>query len=392
MKIGILTQPLLDNYGGLLQNYALQEVLKRMGHNAVTLDWDTKFKSVYKGALWKRMIIFFFYPLVLVRRKYYSKREKYELTIEEKKIINKHNEQFINNKISHTQKFIDTDEIIEYVKREEISTFVVGSDQVWRPKYNAGAIYQMFLYFAKDMSAKRLAYAASFGTDEWEYTQGETQQIIPLIQKFDCISVREEGAISLCKRHFGLDAIQVLDPTMLLDKEDYLELINESDILSVEKCERILFHYLLDPTEKKLSFVDKAANELGLRMITVLPKHTPELRTKDDVKNDIEGCILPGPIAWLNGFKNASMVICDSFHGCVFSIIFNKPFWVIGNPDRGMSRFNSLLSIFGLQNRIIDINELGNFNVNAPIDWERVNTIREEWINKSVSFLASAGL
>ena len=392
MKIGILTQPLLDNYGGLLQNYALQQVLKRMGHEPVTLDWDTKFESIHKRPLWKKIISFLCYPLFFCWKRVYTKKAKYVLTSMEKGVISQYNEQFINNNIIHTQKFIRVEEIIEYVKKEGINTFIVGSDQVWRPKYNAGAIFQMFLYFTKNLDVKRIAYAASFGTDNWEYSQELTQQVLPLIRKFDSISVRESDAVFLCKKHFGIDATQVLDPTMLLNKEDYLKLITQTDSLSGNNNGKNLFHYLLDPTVEKLQFVDKAANELNMKKITVLPKHTPELRTKEDVKNDIEGCILPGPIAWLNGFKNASMVICDSFHGCVFSIIFNIPFWVIGNTERGISRFNSLLSIFGLQDRLIDINKLVNFNINAPIEWKRVNAIRKEWIDSSMNFLASADL
>lgn len=391
MKIGILTQPLQDNYGGLLQNYALQQVLKKMGHEPVTLDWDTKFKSIRKRPLWKIIISYLCYPLFFVEKKVYSKKAKYILSYREKGIINQYNEQFINNNIIHTQKFICAEEIIDYVKKEGINTFIVGSDQVWRPKYNAGAIYQMFLYFAKDLDVKRIAYAASFGTDNWEFSEELTQQVLPLIKKFDNISVREKDAVFLCKKFFGIDATQVLDPTMLLNKEDYLQLISETNF-SIDNHQSTLFHYLLDPTVEKLRFVDITANELNMKKITVLPKHTPELRTKENVKCDIEGCILPGPIAWLNGFKNANMVICDSFHGCVFSIIFNIPFWVIGNTDRGISRFYSLLSIFGLQDRLIDVNKLVDFSITAPIEWDRVNAIRKEWIKSSMNFLASADL
>lgn len=392
MKIGILTQPLLDNYGGLLQNYALQQVLKRMGHEPITIDWDTKFESIQRRPLWKKIISFLSYPLFFFWRKLNSKKTKYRLTSSEKRIINQYNEQFINSNINHTQKFIRTEEINEYVKKEGINSFIVGSDQVWRPKYNAGAIYQMFLYFAKNLNVKRIAYAASFGTDKWEFSNELTQQVFPLIRKFDSISVREKDAVALCKKHFGMDATLVLDPTMLLNKEDYLKLIPEIDSFPSDNKGKILFHYLLDPTDEKIQFVGKVANESNMNKITVLPKHTPELRTKDDVKNDIEGCVLPGPIAWLNGFKNANLVICDSYHGCVFSIIFNTPFWVIGNKDRGISRFNSLLSIFGLQDRLIDINKLDSFDMNTPIEWAKVNAIREKWIESSKNFLSSAVL
>lgn len=392
MKIGILTQALQDNYGGLLQNYALQQVLIRMGHEPVTLDWNTKFKSIHRKPLWKVIACFLFYPILFIKRKMLFKKEKYKLNSREKVIINQFNDQFIKNNIFHTQKFSCTEEIIEYVKKEKINTFIVGSDQVWRPKYNAEAIYQMFLYFAKDMDVKRIAYAASFGTDNWEFSQELTQQVLPLIKKFDSISVRENSAISLCRKYFDMEGTLVLDPTLMLNIDDYSKLINKTNRNITSRKDKILFHYILDPSVEKLSFIDEMAKSLNMVTRTVLPKHTPEFRTKEDVKNDIEGCVLPGPIAWLEGFQDASMVICDSFHGAVFSIIFNKPFWIIGNQDRGMARFNSLLSIFGLQERLIDIKRLDHFNISAPIEWERVNSIRKEWINTSMSFLSSAGL
>ena len=105
----------------------------------------------------------------------------------------------------------------------------------------------------------------------------------------------------------------------------------------------------------------------------------------------LEGSILSSvedPVEqWLQSFATASMVFTDSFHGTVFSIIFNKPFWVIGNKMRGMARFNTLLSIYGLQDRIISPEELSSVDLNTPIDWAPVNAIREQWKQKSLKFL-----
>ena len=86
---------------------------------------------------------------------------------------------------------------------------------------------------------------------------------------------------------------------------------------------------------------------------------------------------------------DAKMVFTDSFHGCVFSIIFNKPFWVIGNKERGNARFDSLLNLFGLESRRLDINSLENIELTAPIDWNKVNTIKREWQDKSLKFIVN---
>ena len=96
----------------------------------------------------------------------------------------------------------------------------------------------------------------------------------------------------------------------------------------------------------------------------------------------IEDCVFTGVTAWLRAFVDAEMTIVDSFHGMVFSIIFNKPFWVIGNAQRGMSRFTSLLKVFHLEDRLLDTEHLDEVDFSKSIDWVRVNAILEEKRNE----------
>ena len=120
------------------------------------------------------------------------------------------------------------------------------------------------------------------------------------------------------------------------------------------------------------------ANSKGLKPFQVLPKYQTEIRTVEHVKNNIEDCVYPSVTAWLRAFMDAKLTIVDSFHGMVFSIIFNKPFWVIGNAGRGMSRFTSLLKIFHLEDRLLDADNLDNVDFTKPINWTLVNDILEE--------------
>lgn len=102
-----------------------------------------------------------------------------------------------------------------------LDAYVVGSDQVWRPAFNLGPrLGNMFLDFAGD-DVKKISYAASFGCKEWEYTEEQERMCGKLAKRFDAISVREASGVDLCKEHFGVDATLVLDPTLLLNKEDY---------------------------------------------------------------------------------------------------------------------------------------------------------------------------
>ena len=378
MKIGILTQPLQANYGGLLQNYALQQVLTRAGHEVETVDWFYPFVN----SLRKRLFRIIKYVLSILLPGKYPK-PIYMITEEERKVIQRNTNHFISSYINHTETARSKEGLVTKAKEGHYDVYVVGSDQCWRPEYNP-FITSMFLDFAKDETTKRIAYAASFGNDQWEFTPEQTKICAPLAQLFDLVTVREDSGIKLCKDYLGVDAIHVLDPTLLLTKEDYIHLI---DAEKEPKAKGTLFNYILDPDAVKTAFINKVAKEKGLTAFQVLPKCLHETRTKQDVKNHIEDCVFPRVTTWLRAFMDAEMTIVDSFHGMVFSIIFNKPFLVIGNAKRGMSRFLSLLKVFNLENRLLDANQLYEVNIDRPIDWTSVNSILQQKRDECIRLL-----
>lgn len=376
MKIGILTQPLHANYGGLLQNYALQQILLRAGFEVETIDWcEAKGirESLYRIKL---RILHAIFP------RHYSK-PKYAPNYNEISVIRRNTNDFINKYINHTKVVSSKSMFAKQADSGKYDVFVVGSDQCWRPCYNP-FLSSMFLDFVQNKQVKRIAYAASFGTDKWEFTPWETDVCAPLAKKFDLITVREDSGIELCKKHLGVDAIHVLDPTMLLSKEDYMKLIETE---KEPKSNGSLFNYILDPSANKSVFIQRVAEAKGLESFQVLPKYQAETRTKENIKKHIEDCVFPSVTAWLRAFMDSKMTIVDSFHGMVFSIIFNKPFWVIGNANRGMSRFTSLLKMFHLEDRLIDVNQLDNADFSTPIDWMMVNRIMEEKRDESRNLL-----
>lgn len=378
MKIGILTQPLHANYGGLLQNYALQQLLKRAGHEVETIDWFYPSVNSLRERLYriKRYVLSIFNP-----EKYPKLR--YKITEEERTVIQRNTNHFISSYINHTEKVRSEDGFVTKAKVGNYDAYVVGSDQCWRPMYNT-FLPSMFLDFAKNQDVKRIAYAASFGTDQWEFSPMQTEICAPLVRQFDFVSVREDSGIKLCKEHLGVDAIHVLDPTLLLTKEDYICLIEAE---KEPKAQGTLFNYILDPDAVKSAFIYKVAKEKRLTTFQVLPKCQEETRTKQDVKNRIEDCVFPGVTTWLRAFMDAEMAIVDSFHGMVFSILFNKPFWVIGNAKRGMSRFTSLLKVFHLEDRLLDANHLQDVDIDHPIDWTSVNSILQQKRNECINLL-----
>ena len=367
MKIGILTQPLHSNYGGLLQNYALQQTLVRAGHEVETIDWgggSGLHETLYRI---KIRVLHTLFPNKYPQLKYRPNKK-------ERAIIQRNTHHFINTYINHTEAMHSYEEFVKQASKGKYDAYVVGSDQCWRPCYNA-FLSSMFLDFVQDKQVKRIAYAASFGTDKWEFTPQQTAVCVPLAKKFDMVSVREDSGVKLCKENLGVDAVHVLDPTMLLTKEDYIQLIEKE---KEPKSDGTLFNYILDPDAKKSVFIQKVAKSKGLKAFQVLPKCQAEIRTKEDVKKRIEDCVFPGVTTWLRAFMDTEMTIVDSFHGMVFSIIFNKPFWAIGNVSRGMSRFTSLLKMFHLEDRLLDADNLDDVDFSKPIDWTMVNGILEE--------------
>lgn len=326
MKIGIITLPLHTNYGGILQAYALQTTLEQMGHQVEILEEPL----VYKHASLNRYIR-------RILKKCVGKRSiiNYEGFMRkwQPKVAANIN-QFINTYIH--RRIVNFDSLSD----GEYDAFVVGSDQVWRPSYNHH-IKNAFLDFAENWkNVKRIAYAASFGVDNWEFTEEQTDECKKLIQKFDFVSVREDTAVNLCKDHLGIVATHVLDPTMLLSVDNYQKLIGELKISD----KPYLFSYLLDESEEKINILKDICNKLNLPI--------RKIKLENDISkipmSRLKSLIYPSIQEWLASFAQADFVVTDSFHGTVFSIIFNKPFVVLPNKGRGVSRFESLLKTVGL--------------------------------------------
>lgn len=365
MKIGVLTLPIRTNYGGILQAYALVTVIKSLGNEVFLIQERVKL-PFYKA------------PFVYLKRflfKYVFRKnnaidvfhERTEMHLN--RVVGQHTIEFINRNLT----CVDLSFIKE--NNNDIDAIVVGSDQIWRPRY-APSIFNSFLSFAKNWRVKRVAYAPSFGTDEWEYNLWQEYYCKLLVRKFDALSVREQTGVELCNLHFGVSAKLVLDPTMLLTTEYYESLIREQGL---EKSDGDLFVYVLDRNDETLKIEQEICSRLELKSF---------YSSTDSRNANISERVATKVEAWLKSFYDAEFILTDSFHACVFSILFNKPFMVYGNRKRGLARFHSLLSMFHLTDRLVSI-ETSNFEtvILAPIDWIKVNKILQEQRESSLMFL-----
>lgn len=348
MRIGIVTLSLGNNYGGILQNYALQQVLKRLGHDPITIDCVPPY-TVFRLVLrFCKSCFLWFVPHKRRSFKHYQRRQD----------ILDFLAQYIHK--TSTVRCYKSSLIKEY----KIDALVVGSDQVWRPSMGRVNIKDRFLQFAENFNIKKIAYAASFGVDKWEYTSKQTAAVKRLVSKLDAVSVREYSGVELCQKYLNITAQWVLDPVFLLNKKDYEYL-----------CESIPVHspfvlaYILDPNILMTKEIESIVERFNFSVKFVFADAYRTLSIQE----------------WIALFRDAAFVITNSFHGTAFSIIFNKPFFVMPNAKRGLARIHSLLSITQLENRLLQ--DMKGTDINIQIDWENVNGNIYKKQKESINFL-----
>lgn len=361
MNIGILTQPLIHNYGGSLQNYALQVVLRNMGHYPKTIMWGI-------NNSWIKWLL---HNII-----YAIKGQSLEMSPLAVSLRDKNFNQFHSKFISTTKTMGLIDPKI--ILKNDFDGYIVGSDQVWRKAYNSRLPY-MFLSFLPN-NTKRMSYAASIGVDTWDYSPELTQVCKEALKKFNIITVRESSAIELLATNIDIESYLVLDPTLLLKLDNYESGLNLSKRISSP----VIAAYLLDINEEKISLLNNLSKYLGVEVnILGSPKYYGNFKSSEKE-------VYPTVESWIEGIRDAQYVITDSFHGTAFAINFNKPFISLQNEHRGNTRFNSLLRMFSLQSRILDASV--NYRVianelSSPIGWDKVNFTRSKLIEQSISYI-----
>lgn len=355
MKIGILTLPIGTNIGGILQAYALQTTLCKLGHDTILIDRRRNDEKPRNIREYVRFLIHSLRRLL--------KKNNNRLSLEN----------FKDTYIHKSPKLYTTNELKEYIVREKFDGIVVGSDQVWRKWYHDPDftdIKDFFLTFLSDADVVlKISYAASFGLNEW-LVDDDDKVCQEAIKTFNAISVRENSGIEICKNFFCVNAVQVLDPTLLINKEDYQFLVRNN---KTQESPGNVLCYILDKTEEVKKVICKLSDQIEFRPYDYLSYWN----------NNIDVC------QWLRAVNDAEAILTDSFHGCVFAILFNIPFVALGNELRGQARFESLLSMFDVKRRLVSLDnpELISCVIKEKINWEEVNQRLAKWRINSVEFL-----
>lgn len=351
MKIGILTYHRANNVGALLQNYALQNVLTLLGHKVETIDYKC-------SLIEKQNRLFSFRPLkewikLILQLRDYIKRER---------LFN----EFRHNYIKQSGCSYDKSNISQV--NNEYDSFITGSDQVWNMYLNGEDYTYLLDFVASDK--KKIAYAASFG-----YTKIPLpflDKTLSCLRQFSSISVRETHAVNLLSA-YSLPAYSVLDPTLLLSKNQWEQLVNT-------KCHdrKFVFVYIVANTPDLIEAARKKAKQLNCELYVM---HYNYAQYKD-----CKNIRAASPLDFLTYLYSAEYVFCSSFHATCFSIIFEKQFYyaldkAVANNN---SRLESLCSDLGLLSRNIIYND------ESVINYSTINTRLSDFVELSYDYLKKA--
>lgn len=322
MKIGIVTLFNVPNYGAILQAYALATYLRQLGHDILLFNVEPPKKNPFIYKL-KRLVKLRF--IDQFQRKYYP--------------------------------------TITSNLKEKVDLYMVGSDQVWNPEITRTVYHKYFLSFA--LHPKKVAYAASFGTQEWNF-DNLSEQVGNLLREFSYITVREEQGKELLHQNFHILSKVVLDPCFLLEANDYL-FEKKMTLSSVP----LLVSYKLCYDKKFSSRMSDLSRKLGCRKKELRSRYINSLPDCKEI--NIQYCRVEKWIYWM---ASSRYVVTDSFHGLVFSLIFRKQFVVFPSIPKRSSRIDNLLEKLNLSYRKVNsFNEAEKLFKEAPIAYAQVEEL-----------------
>lgn len=369
----ILLSTIIDynNYGNRLQNFALQELLTKVGFKVETLlnnPTETKVSSKIKYILSNRSIIDIF-SLIIRKINFFKKNNSsQQFNQSDIAIINlrrKHFLEFTHNNIVETPYKVYADQCDE-ISIDDYECFVTGSDQVWNPNFRYGSPID-FLRFAPEN--KRIAYAPSIGIDELPEKHKKNYAL--WLKEIPYLSVREEAGAKIIENLTGRKVPVLVDPTLLLSKEKWLQVTEASP--NKPKTKYVATYFLGGLSDEQLEYVNNLAETNNLEIVNL---GNPEF----------ERYYTAGPSEFLDFIYSSEIFLTNSFHGVVFSILFEKPFIVFKRGNMN-SRIDTLLKKFKLENRKFEnINDSEVFQ----IDYSHVPDILNSEREKSLSYLKAA--
>ena len=376
-KVGLVSVS-IHNYGSLLQTYAMQHALDKLGiDNEIILFKSDPIKQFYRVF----NIPFLSMKLKLYRRKITSKL-CYPKIYEGSAVRDRAFMEFKNNYCRFTPK--TTSREVLNKMGQNYRAVVLGSDQVWNP-----ANLEMDFYTLNFVPREKtkVAYAPSFGVST--IPEKQIEATTNYLNRIQYISVREIAGANIVKKLTGRDVPIVCDPTALLTCEDWNRIRSDRKYIN----DKYIFCYFLGANPEHRAFAEKVKKQTGYKIVAL--QHLDEF-----VKGDLHfGDLTPydvGPQDFINLLSNAEIVLTDSFHGTMFSIYYHKRFFTFsryseGKKDSTNSRIASILGLMELTDRKLEGTEDVADCLTREVDWNTVqnklNEFREqsyEWLVKSL--------
>ncbi|WP_300974799.1 polysaccharide pyruvyl transferase family protein [Sphingomonas sp. LHG3406-1] len=360
-KTGILTLHLHVNYGGILQAAALYRLLQDEGFDPILLRKEPD-NIGRAGRLIRNLL------RILPGQNVGGVRAR--------ALTRARHEPFIRRFLPNaTRPCRNSEQLRRAVQQHGVGAVVVGSDQVWRAEYHQDSNYPVYFLDFVPADVRKLSYAASFGHSDWRYPE-RTEEVAGLLERFDAVSVREKSGVAICREVLGRQQCTlVLDPTLVVSPSFYQDAAAPAE----RKQQPTLVSYVLDQGESSekahKAVQDALPYGFGRQFLSV----------KDEGDQETIG-------QWLRAFMDADFVLTDSYHGTIFSILFQKNFITLGNVERGLDRFTTLLDEIGLADRLVIDPDTTDFAslVARPINYGAVNTRLEELRAASKDYLLSA--
>ena len=361
-KIGIVTFWFTkENFGQLLQLFALYNYLQQNGHDVFVLKYDaTKDKSIERS-FFKKIQRVLSNPSKLLH--FVNSKIKHSKSSLNKRDLSLQGfDDFKQNRFNWSHEYNAYSELKSSPPEADI--YICGSDMIWGEK----ASYKpYFLDFVK--SAKKIAFSPSFGRKE--ISPEYAKEVKSMLSSFNAISVREESGVGICKQLGFQEAQWLPDPTTLLSMEEYIKIEQKP------KQDNYIFNYILaHDTSIPFEKINALSEELNLDLVNCSTN-----------KSDNRSKVYPSIEEWLGYVHHAKYIITNSFHGCMFAIIFKKEFIflpLINNDARINERIYSFLNKMNLNDRIYK----SNINVvKNKIDYDTVDESLNSWVTDAKNFL-----
>lgn len=380
MKIGIITTFKANNYGAELQAYATQQKLRNMGYDAELIDYlfykNRKHKYTKGSEPWREFGIkdrikhYLLYRIVNTILDIFGNAYCRPMKIRSRNFKEFHEK---NSEMSQT--YYSQEEL--YDAKMDYDVFCVGSDQVWNPA-TATSIEPHFLTFAPKDRLK-FSYASSFGVSELE--EEIKEKYIKGLNNLDFISCREKQGVDLVMQLTGRKAKHVLDPTLLLNGDEWRKVAKYD--MCPQKGKYILLYNIIE-LDAIYQLAQRISKETGVPILK-LCKRGILLKKHEGVTN----VPMAGPADFLGLIDNAYMLITNSFHGFVFAVNLKTPVWaLIDENAKNNSRLESIVNLLGLNNRLLTTKtEISGIKYNEDLDFNEAHKRLEVEKQESINYI-----